>query len=98
MRTLVTVTVGTEAGNGAIKDGSLPKIIEAFMREYKPEAAYFTTTEGGERSALFVIDLADPSAIPSMAEPFFMGLNARVTFRPVMNPDELSAGLQRLPR
>lgn len=97
MRTLITVRIGAEAGNRAIKDGTLPKVIEAFMRDHKPEAAYFTT-EQGERGALFVIDLSDPSAIPVIAEPFFMGFDARVTFRPVMNADELRAGLQRAVR
>jgi hypothetical protein len=80
MRTLLTVTIGADAGNRANKDGSLAKVIEAFTRDFKPEAAYFTTT-GGDRTAYFVFDLKDPSAMPSVAEPFFMALNARAPRR-----------------
>jgi len=90
MRTLLTVTIGADAGNRANKDGSLAKVIEAFTRDFKPEAAYFTTT-GGDRTAYFVFDLKDPSAMPSVAEPFFMALNAHVGFRPVMNAADLQA-------
>jgi hypothetical protein len=69
--------------------------MEAFMRDHKPEAAYFTA-QGGDRTAFFVVDLPEASAIPSLAEPFFMALNAHVDFRPVMNAEDLRAGLQRL--
>jgi hypothetical protein len=96
MRMMVKVTIGAKAGNQGIKDGSLPKTMEAFMQQHKPEAAYFTT-EGGERTAFFVINMADGSAMPSVAEPFFQALGAEVDFRPVMNADELRAGLQKLP-
>jgi hypothetical protein len=94
MRTLLTVTIGAEAGNRAVKDGTLPKVMEKFTRDFKPEAAYFTTT-GGDRTAYFVFDLKDPSAMPSVAEPFFVGLNAHVGFRPVMNAADLKAGLPK---
>jgi hypothetical protein len=95
MRTMLKVTIPTDAGNKAIKDGSLPQILEKVMGEIKPEAAYFTTFDG-ERTAYFVFDLKDSSMIPSIAEPFFMGLNAGVQFAPVMNPEDLKTGLGRL--
>ena len=95
MRMMVKISIGAKAGNQAIKDGSLPRTMEAFTQQYKPEAAYFTT-EGGDRTAFFVISLTDPSLIPSIAEPFFHAMGAGVDFRPVMNADELRAGLQRL--
>lgn len=95
MRTLMTVTIPAESGNKAIKDGSIGKILGQFTEQHKPEAAYFTS-EGGERAAFFVFDMKDPSDIPSLAEPFFMGLGAKVTFRPVMNGNDLKAGLEKL--
>ena len=39
MRMCASVTIPTEAGNRAIKDGSIGKIIEAFMAEAGPKAA-----------------------------------------------------------
>jgi hypothetical protein len=42
-----------------------------------------------------VFDMKDASSIPVVAEPFFMGLNADVQFTPVMNADDLKAGLEK---
>ncbi len=95
MRTMLTVSIGAEAGNKAIKDGSLAKLMEGFMQRFKPESAYFLA-DGGKRTAQFVFDLSDPSDIPSVAEPFFMGPNAEVSATPVMNADDLRAGLVKL--
>lgn len=95
MRTMLTVSFGAEAGNKAIKDGSLPKIMEGFMQRFKPESAYFRAG-GGKRTAQFVFDLSDPSDRPSVAEPFFMGLNAEISATPVMNADDLRKGLEKL--
>ena len=95
MRMMIRVTVPVEQGNATVKDGSLGAIIQAFMAEHKPEAAYFAA-EGGNRTAYFVVGISDTSNIPPMAEPFFMGLNAKVEFIPVMNAEELGKGLSRL--
>jgi hypothetical protein len=45
------------------------------------------------RTALIFFDMADSSGIPPAAEPFFMGLDAKITFAPVMNADEMRAGV-----
>jgi len=95
MRMMVTVSIGAKAGNQAIKDGSLPRTMDTFIQQFKPEAAYFTT-EGGDRTAIFVVSMADSSLMPAIAEPFFAALGASVDFRPVMNGDELRGGLQKL--
>jgi len=94
MRMLMTVTMEVEAGNRAIKDGSLPKIFEKFLQDRKPESSYFTTG-GGDRQALFVLDISDVTDMPSIAEPFFLGLNAKVELKPVMNAQEMHAGVQK---
>ena len=93
MRTMLRVSFPVEKGNQTVKDGSLPKTMEAFVTRYKPEAAYFYP-EGGKRAALFVFDLPDSSHIPVVAEHFFFGLNAEVRLTPVMNADDLKAGLK----
>lgn len=94
---MMKVQIPVEAGNEAIRTKQLPGIIEASMAQLKPEASYFFA-EGGVRTALFFFDLADPSQIPVVAEPFFMGANAAVSMVPVMNPEELQAGLGQLSR
>src|ERR1700685_527243 len=92
MRVLMKVQIPTEAGNAAIKDGSLPQIVGKALDTLNAEAAYFTSEEG-MRTALIFFDMADSSAIPPAAEPFFLGLDARITFAPVMNADEMRAGV-----
>jgi hypothetical protein len=92
MRMLMTVQIPTAAGNEAIRDGSLPKIVGAALEGLKAEAAYFTTT-GGMRTGLIFFEMADSSDIPPAAEPFFIGLGASITLEPVMNADEMQAGI-----
>ena len=94
MRMLMTVQIGTAAGNAAIKDGSLPKIVGAALEGLKAESAYFTA-KNGERTALIFFDMADSTDIPAAAEPFFMNLDAKITFEPVMNADEMGAGVEK---
>jgi hypothetical protein len=94
MRVLMKVQIPTAAGNAAIKDGSLPQIVGKAIDGLKAEAAYFTSEEG-MRTALIFFDMADSSEIPAAAEPFFMGLNANITFAPVMNADEMRAGVAK---
>src|SRR5215211_3993646 len=88
VRVMLKVRIPVEAGNTAISSGDLPKVLGSFMEQWKPEAAYFLA-EGGERLALFVLDLADPSDIPVLAEPLFQGMNAAIELQPVMNLEEL---------
>ena len=92
MRVLMKVQIPTEAGNAAIKDGSLPQIVGNALEALNAEAAYFTSEEG-LRTGLIFFDMADSSDIPSAAEPFFMGFGAKITFAPVMNVDEMRAGV-----
>lgn len=95
MRMCASVTIPTEAGNRAIKDGSIGKIIEAFMAKARPEAAYFTTLSG-KRTMFVVFDLASTADIPPHFEPFFQGLNAEIEFAPAMDAADLQKGLASL--
>ena len=94
MRMMLKVTMPTESGNQAIKGGVLPKTMQNFMEQYKPEAAYFASLNG-KRTAMFFFDLKETAAIPSVAEPFFMGLGAEIELLPVMNAEDLRVGLER---
>ena len=52
---------------------------------------------GGQRTGIFIIDLAKASDIPALAEPWFLAFNAEVEIHPVMVPADLAAaGLDTL--
>jgi hypothetical protein len=90
MRTLLRVSVPVETGNAAAKAGTLASTVEKILADLKPEAAYFFADDNGNRSGSIVFDMKDPSDIPAIAEPWFLAFNAKVSFRPVMNPQDLA--------
>jgi len=94
MRTMLRVQFPVVRSNAAVKDGTLPNTVEGFMKEMKPEVAYFYP-EGGKRAALFVFDLPDPTYIVTVAERFFSSLDAEVYMTPVMTAQELKTGIER---
>jgi hypothetical protein len=95
MRVMARISMPVEAGNRAIGDGSIGKIMQGAADRWKPEAMYFTTFDG-RRTAYMVFDLPDSSDIPPFAEPFFSGLDAEVELAPVMNAVDLQTGLSQL--
>jgi hypothetical protein len=90
MRMLLRVSIPTEAGNAAVRDGILGSTIERLLADLKPEAAYFFADDDGQRSGSVVFDMKDTSQIPSIAEPWFLALNAKISLRPVMTPQDLA--------
>jgi hypothetical protein len=96
MRMLLHVRFPHEQFNAAVRDGTAGKKLNRILEETKPEAVYFTEY-GGRRGAVMIVNVADPSKIPSYAEPWFLTFNADVEFHGVMAPDELrAAGLEAL--
>lgn len=91
MRMLLRVSIPPETGNAAAKAGTLGTMVQGILADLKPEAAYFFVDDNGNRSGSIVFDLKDTSQIPGIAEPWFLAFNAKVSFRPVMNPQDLAA-------
>ncbi len=89
MRFLLKVSIPTEAGNKMIADPKFGKTMQQILKEIKAEAAYFAA-EDGKRGAYIVVNMDDASKIPSIAEPFFLYMNATVEFIPVMTPEDLA--------
>lgn len=96
MNMLLKVQMPHEPFNSLVRKGTAGKIIKSILKELKPTAAYFTEEEG-VRTALLVVNMDDPSDVPSLAEPWFLKFNAHCEFRIVMTPDDLErAGLEKL--
>ena len=91
MRVLVRAILPNEAGNRAVKDPNFIKNMQAFIENYKDEAAFFTPSNG-DRSANFIIDMPSSDMMVNIAEPFFQ-MGARVEMQPVMNFEDLKKGL-----
>ncbi|KAB2350225.1 DUF3303 family protein [Actinomadura rudentiformis] len=94
---MLRAQLDTQVSNQALKSGKLQEVMESMMERLKPEAAYFGPSEGG-RSCTFVFDMQDSSALPTLAEPLFQELGAKVEVQPVMNPEDLQKGLAGLQR
>jgi hypothetical protein len=96
MRVLMNVRIPHAEFNAAVKDGSAGSKLNRILESIKPEAVYFTEQDG-HRGAVIVVDMPDPSKIPTLAEPWFLTFNADVQFRVAMTPEDLKmAGLEEL--
>ena len=89
MRFVVKISWDVEAGNALARQGKLASTVQSILAELKPEAAYFTA-EGGQRGGILIVDIADASEIPAIAEPWFLAANAKVEFLPAMRPEDLA--------
>ena len=90
MRMLLRVSIPVEAGNAAATNGTLGSTVERILADLKPEAAYFFADDNGNRAGSIVFDMKDSSQIPAVAEPWFLAFGAKVSLRPVMNPQDLA--------
>lgn len=91
MKMLMHVHLPHEKFNAAVRDGTIAKKMGEIIEDAKPEAVYFTEY-GGHRSAIMIVEVADPSRVPALAEPWFLEFEADVEFHIVMSPDDLAAG------
>lgn len=99
MRMMMTVSLPVEQFNAAVRDGSAGGKMKKILDQLKPEAAYFMADRNGRRCAVLIVDMAETSQIPSLAEPWFLTFNASIEFQPVMLPQDLAvAGLEGLGR
>lgn len=85
---LVNVTCPVEPFNSMVRNGTVGEIIGRVVDDIRPESIYFTEIDGS-RGVVMVVDVPDASAIPSIAEPWFLNFEAECEFRIAMTPDDL---------
>jgi hypothetical protein len=96
MRMLLDVRMPLEPFNTLVREGKAGAVLGRILDDIKPEAVYFSERDG-KRGAIFVLDVADPSRVPGIAEPFFLQFNAECRFHVAMSPEDLKkAGLEQL--
>ena len=88
MRFMVKARMDVEAANALASAGKLGSTIQSILEELKPEAAYFVADEG-QRTAILVIDMEDPSQLPAVVEPWFLAFNADIEATPAMIAEDL---------
>ncbi len=89
MRFLLKVNIPVESGNAATKAGKLGATIQSILADLKPEAVYFTDSNG-QRTAFIFLEMQDASQIPAIAEPWMLAFNAGIEIHPVMIPEDLA--------
>ncbi len=96
MRMLVDFNFPLEPFNTLVRNGTVGQKIQQILEDIKPEAVYFSE-RNGKRGGILIVDVADPSKVPAIAEPLFLTFNASVEFHVVMGPEDLArAGLDEL--
>lgn len=88
MKMFLRVVMPVEPFNTMVRKGTVGKNLEKIMADLKPEATYFTLTDG-ERTALMVIDVNNPGDYIKYAEPFFLQFDAECSWDIIITPEEL---------
>jgi hypothetical protein len=96
MRVLLHVKLPHEPFNTAMKNGTAATKMQRILQEQKPEAVYFTDFQG-RRSGILIINVDNPSKVPTFAEPWFLTFNADCELHIVMTTEDLAkSGLDEL--
>jgi len=89
MRMMLLFECPVEPFSTMIRKGTAGTTIQKILDDIKPEAAYFGEREG-KRGGILIVDVAQPSDVPRLAEPFFLNFEASVEFRVCMVPQDLA--------
>tara|TARA_R110001583_G_scaffold193815_1_gene363165 strand:- start:5601 stop:5906 length:306 start_codon:yes stop_codon:yes gene_type:complete len=88
MKMLVNVTCPVEPFNSMVRNGTAGETMGRIIESTKPETIYFTEFEGN-RAVVMIVEVADASAVPAIAEPWYLNFEAECEFKIAMSPDDL---------
>ncbi len=88
MKFVVNFEFPVEPFNTLVREGTAGRALQEILGELKPEVVYFYAPNGN-RGGMMVIDIDDPSQIPSIAEPFFLKFGAKIECHITMSPEDL---------
>ena len=95
MRFLVRAQIPTEIGNKMVKNPKFLQELENYIHKVKAEASYFFES-GRDRTFVFIVNIENAEMIPSIAEPLFQDIGAKVEFHPVMVFEDLKKAIEHL--
>jgi SpoU rRNA methylase family enzyme len=95
MRFLVRAQIPTEIGNKMVKNPKFLQELENYIHKVKAEASYFFEASG-DRTFAFIVNIESAEMIPSIAEPLFQDIGAKVEFHPVMVLEDLKKAIEHL--
>ena len=95
MRFLIRAQIPTEAGNKMTKNPKFLEELENYIKKVKAEAAYFFEA-AGDRTFAFIVNVESVDMMPTIAEPLFRDIGAKVEFHPVMLFEDLKKAMQHM--
>jgi hypothetical protein len=84
MRVLMKINMPTEAENPVIGGPGFNDKMRDILGQINAESASFALVDG-RRVDLIIVNVADVTELPKLAEPFFRWLNVRAEFLPQMD-------------
>ena len=88
MKMLVNVTCPVEPFNSMVRNGTAGETMVRIIESTRPETIYFTEFDGN-RSVVMIVEVASASAVPTIAEPWYLNFEAECEFKIAMSPDDL---------
>jgi len=84
----MNISLPVQEFNTRLRDGVVGQKMAQIIEAMKPEAIYFTD-HNGQRGAVAIVEVADASRVPALAEPWFLAFNAKIEFHIAMTPEDL---------
>lgn len=95
MRFMFKITIPVEAGNAAIRDGTMGKKMRQILDDMHPEAAYLIVDKG-QRSLIVVAEIDSMEGTTAYYEPWFLAFNAQVETYLAWVPEDLDGVIDRM--